>query len=107
MKCVEKKTVLWALLFIFFLPAQAQYVDRNKTTLYVGMALPRTNLSEYAEQGVNVGIRQVIPLRRFFSLMVSAEMFRNRFTPTLHRYGRDLQRPRLCPPELRPSHGPS
>lgn len=84
MKCVEKKTVLWALLFIFFLPAHAQYVDRNKTTLYVGMALPRTNLSEYAEQGVNVGIRQVIPLRRFFSLMVSAEMFRNRFTPTLH-----------------------
>ena len=84
MKCDEIKIVLWALLFLFVLPAQAQYVDRRQTTLYVGMALPRTNLSEYAEQGVNVGLREVIPLKKHLSLMLSAEMFRNRLSPDVH-----------------------
>jgi|GEM_PF-1737202 len=65
-------------------PVRAQYIERSQTTVYVGMALPRANLNEYAEQGINVGIKEVIPLRKYLSLMVSADLFRNRLLPVVH-----------------------
>ena len=62
MKSVNMKTpavgfVLLFLMSFVALEGRAQYIDHNQTTIYVGMALPRTNLNEYAEQGINVGIR--------------------------------------------------
>jgi len=71
------------------LQGRAQYIDYNQTSIFVGMAVPRTNLSDFAEQGLNVGVREVIPLRRHLSLMLSAEMFRNRLSPTV--YALDMQ----------------
>lgn len=76
--------VLLILLSLMATEGRAQYIDHNQTTVYVGMALPRANLNEYAEQGINVGIKEVIPLRRFLSLMVSADLFRNRLLPVVH-----------------------
>lgn len=89
MKSVNMKTpavgfVLLFLMSFVALEGRAQYIDHNQTTIYVGMALPRTNLNEYAEQGINVGIKEVIPLRRHLSLMVSADLFRNRLLPVVH-----------------------
>jgi len=78
------KALVFLLIFSWSFAAEAQYIDRNQTTFYVGMALPRTNLSDFAEQGINVGIREDIPIRKHFSLMVSAELFRNRLAPEVH-----------------------
>ena len=81
----KRLSLAWLLLLMCFLqPAKAQYIDYHQTTVYVGMALPRTNLSDFAEQGINVGIREVIPLRKHISLMVSADLFRNRLSPQVH-----------------------
>ena len=84
---MKSAVLLSVLVFVFSFSHTAraqQYLDRNQTTVYVGMALPRTNLSDFAEQGVNVGVREVIPLRKYLSLMVSAELFRNRLSPSVH-----------------------
>ena len=84
---MKTRTALPIVLLILLLTGQsvqAQYIDRSKTTVFVGMALPRTNLTDYAEQGINIGIKEVIPLRKHLGLTLSAEMFRNRIAPAVH-----------------------
>lgn len=80
-----KKIALLLVLACFGLGGRAQrYIDYRQTTVYVGAAVPRGQLADYVSGGVNFGVKEIIPVKKHLSLMVSADVFHNNVSSGAH-----------------------